>query len=316
MRSYQHFTLTERESLSQMFAEGQSMSAIARELGRSKSSISREIARNKNKNGSYHPWRATVLYICRRKQCVRHDRLEGGAIRAFVEESLEKAWPPEVIAARWNREHKKDTLSHSTIYRALRKRKLSPGFSAKTHLRRRGKRKNRHNTQAIIPEHTIHERPGVIEERVRLGDLEGDTVSGAVGKGCVVTFVDRVSRFLYAALAASREAAVINEATGKALGQTKVGSITLDNGSEFARYRDMQTVHHTTVYFADPHSPWQRGTNENTNGLLRFFFPKGTDFKAVSEEDFLKVITLINDRPRKCLGWLSPSEFIAAKCCT
>ena len=173
------------------------MSKIAKEQGKSKSSISREIARNKNKDGTYNSWRATVLYICRRKECVRHNRLESGEIRAFVEESLDKLWPPEVIAARWNREHEEDTLSN-TIYRAIRKQRLSARFSAKTHLRRRGKRKNKHkyNSRTIHPEHTIHDRPDIIEERLRFGDLEGDTIYGGIGKGCAVTLVDRVSRFL------------------------------------------------------------------------------------------------------------------------
>ena len=93
-------------------------------------------------------------------------------------------------------------------------------------------------------------------------------------------------------------------------------SLTLDNGSEFADFKKIEENHTTIVYFADPHSPWQRGSNENINGLFRFSYPKGTDFTAVSEEDFNHVIALINDRPRKCLGWLSPNEFISKKCCT
>ena len=315
MRSYQHFTLTERESLSQMLSEGKSMGAIAKALDRNKSSISREIARNKNKDGRYHPWRATTLYICRRKLCVRHGRLEGGEIRAFVEESLDKAWPPEAIAARWNKSHAEDTISHSTIYRALRNRLLSKRFTPKTHLRRRGKRKHSHNTQAIRPVHTIHERPNEAAARERLGDLEGDTIYGAIGKGCAVTAVDRRSRMLYSSRCESRDSSKIVEAFGRAFDGVKVESLTLDRGAEFAKFAELEQNHKTTVYFADPHSPWQRPSNENTNGLLRFFFPKGTDFLAVSEEYLQHVVSLINERPRKCLGWLSPSEFFSAKCC-
>jgi len=205
-----------------MYAEGKSMGDIAKALGRSKSSISREIARNKNKDGTYQPWRATILYICRRKKCLRHRRLEGGEIRAFVEEKLDKAWPPEAIAARWKQAHEDDTLSHTTIYRALKKEQLSERFSAKTHLRRHGKRKNSHNSKTIHAEHTIQERPEIIEKRVRLGDLEGDTVYGGIKKGCAVTLVDRTSRILYGALADSRESKVINASFKKALGETAV----------------------------------------------------------------------------------------------
>jgi IS30 family transposase len=299
-----------------MLREGKSQGAIAKELGKSKSSISREISRNKNKNGSYHPWRATVLYICRRKQCVRRNRLEDGEVRNFVEECLDKAWPPEAIAARWNQAHEENPLSHTTIYHAFRKRLLSKRFLPKTHLRRRGKRKHNHNTQVIYPVHTIHDRPVEAANRERLGDMEGDTVYGAIGKGCVVTAVDRKSRMLYASLCASRDSVKIVEAFGKAFNGVKVESLTLDRGSEFAKFSEIEQNHDTTVYFADPHSPWQRPSNENINGLLRFFFPKGTDFTAVSQTHFQYVISIINERPRKCLGWLSPLEFISAKCCT
>lgn len=177
-------------------------------------------------------------------------------------------------------------------------------------MRRHGKRKNTHNTQPINPTHTIHDRPPEVDKRERIGDLEGDTVYGGIGKGCLVTLVDRCSRFLYAAPAKSRDSNVIEDAFKKALATTFVESITLDNGSEFSRFADIEKNHLTTVYFADPHSPWQRGSNENINGLLRFFFPKGTNFLDVSDDDVDSVLSLINNRPRKCLDWLSPIEFL------
>jgi len=246
---------------------------------------------------------------------VRKPRLADETARKFVISGLNKFWSPEIISERWKMEHPEKTLAPGTIYRSVKK-KMLPEISSKTHLRRRGKRKNKHNTKAVQPEYTIHERPSIIEERVRLGDLEGDTVYGGIGKGCMVTLVDRVSRFLYASLAGSRETTVINQAFQKALGVAEVSSITLDNGSEFADFAQIKKNHNTTVYFADPHSPWQRGTNENINGLVRFFYPKGTDFHAVPPEELDNVLSLINNRPRKCLGWLSPIEFISKKCCT
>jgi len=206
-------------------------------------------------------------------------------------------------------------LSHVTIYRALKRGELL-GYRPKTHLRRRGKRKNSHNSRTIHPTHTIHDRPAEVEARLRLGDLEGDTVYGAVGKGCALTLIDRASRMLYAAKCESRDKKLITKAFEKALGATRVKSITLDNGSEFANFAQIEKNHKTTAYFADPHSPWQRGANENVNGLLRFFFPKGTNFHKVTDDEFEHVIALINNRPRKCLGWLSPLEFISSKCCT
>ena len=152
------------------------------------------------------------------------------------------------------------------------------------------------------------------------GDFEGDTVYGGVGKGCAVTLVDRKSKLLVAAIASNREKETIRNAFLRAFALTEhsipIETITLDNGSEFADFVNIESDLQTTIYFADPHSPWQRGLNENTNDILRFFYPKGTNFLNVTEEEFQDVIHLINSRPRKCLGYLSPLEFLAKKCCT
>jgi IS30 family transposase len=309
MSSYKHFTIEERTKIQESLNKGKKQIEIAKELGRNRSSVSREIKRNSNKDGSYNYWRATVLYICRRKLCVRKLRLKCVKVRTFVSEGLSKYWSPEIITARYKKENPGEKLSHSTLYRAIKNKEL-PEVTPKTHLRRRGKRKNAHNSQTIKPLHTIHDRPSVVEIRERTGDLEGDTVYGGIAKGCLVTLVDRCSRMLYASRSASRDSNLIVEAFGKALGETKVESITLDNGSEFAKFAEIQKNHHTTVYFADPHSPWQRGSNENINGLIRFFFPKGTNFLDVSHDELDIIVSLINNRPRKCLDWLSPLEFL------
>jgi IS30 family transposase len=132
----------------------------------------------------------------------------------------------------------------------------------------------------------------------------------------MLTVVDRKHKFLYAAKTNSRSGGAIFEAFQRALGDTPINSITFDNGSEFARRRDISARHNAPVYFAAPHSPWQRGTNENINGLIRRFFPKGTDFRKVTKEELRRVIDLINSRLRKRLGWLSPIEFLARLRCT
>jgi len=298
-----------------MRKEGKSLRAIACSLGRNVSSISREVKRNQNKDTSYNSWRATTLYIVRRKKCKRRPRLSDEATYAFVRNGLDQYWSPEIISQRWRIENPNIPLGHTTIYRALKCKQLV-GYERKTHLRRRGKQKHNHNTQVIYPVHTIHDRPIEVENRERLGDMEGDTVYGAIGKGCAVTAVDRKSRMLYASLCASRNSSLIANAFTDAFNGANVESLTLDNGSEFAKFSEIEENLNTTIYFADPHSPWQRGSNENINGLLRFFYPKGTNFTAVHKEDFQNVIAIINNRPRKCLGWLSPIEFISAKCCT
>jgi len=312
MKSYTHFTLEERECLRIKRAEGKSLRQIALELGRNVSSISRELTRNGKKDGSYNAYWGWSLYRYRRKRCVRHLRLvTDSVLRKFVQEGLAQYWSPETIAAKWQG----DPLSPSTIYRVLKQKRL-PGYSEREHLRRRGMLKySRGDNRTIHPEHTIAERPGIINTRARIGDWEGDTVLGGNGKGGLVTMVERKSRYLLMALISDKRAATVERTMNEVFkGDIEVKSITLDNGAEFANFRSIEKTLKTTIYFTDVHSPWQRGTNENTNGIIRFFFPKGTDFRTVTQEEVNHVLSLINNRPRKCLGWLSPLEFL--HCCT
>jgi len=320
MSSYHHFTLTERESLHIGLKLGKGIREIAYELNRSPSSVSRELKRNKNKNGSYNAWRGCVLYIIRRKNSIRKYRLKVDfALCEWVIEKLNLYWSPEAITAVWKIENPNKPLSFSTIYSALKKGLLTPAYMPKTHLRRMGKRRKTAKAGIIQIVHSIRERPDEANNRERIGDWEGDTVYGAAGKGFISTNVDRKSRFLVAALLKDRTSEAFNTETIKAFKQLKnvpMHTFTFDNGSEFAKYKEFEEQLQTTVYFADPHSPWQRGTNENTNDLLRFFFPKGTDFHKVTGEHFEYVVNLINTRPRKCLGWLSPAEVFFNSCCT
>lgn len=311
MKSYHHFTQKERESIYLLLKRGKKVSEIARELGRNKSSVSREIKRNSNKStGEYHPFEAEEQYKQRRKKCKRKYRIRKKLkIYQYISEKLKQYWPPEIIACKWNQKHKKKRISFSTIYHAL-KRDIFKGITPKTHLRRRGKKKcgNRNKFHTIHPEHTIHERPEQANSRARVNDWEGDTIRSSPGKGCLVTYVDRKSRKLIAAKSNDMSSKSILEATKKAFKGIQAKTITLDNGSEFARFKDMEKELDTTVYFADPHSPWQRGSNENTNGLLRFFFPRGFDFRKLTDEKLQEVIDLINNRPKLCLDLLSPNE--------
>lgn len=316
MQSYTHFTMEERQSLYLKLKENKSLRKIAGEIGKNVSSISRELKRNRNKDKSYHPWRATILYIVRRKSSKRRYVIESNQeLKEWILYGFSQYWSPEIISARW-----KGKISHKTIYAAV-KRGMFPAITPKTHYRRRGKKLNRsHNGQTIHPEHRVNERPNEANERCRIGDWEGDTVYGAIGKGYLLTCVDRKSRYLVAAIAKDRTNDVINDAFISAFASAEIKlpkhTLTLDNGSEFGGFRKLQNLLETTIYFADPHSPWQRGSNENINDLLRFFFPKGINFNSILSENVNYVLTLINNRPRKCLGWLSPIEFINKKCCT
>ena len=287
MLSYSHFTQIERIKLGELKKKGKSIREIARELGRAPSSVSRELRRNQNKNGSYHYWRATILYILRRRKCHPASKLaEGTEIRSYVEKCLSCYWSPEAIAGRWNKEHPENHICHSTIYRWLAAGKLK-GFSRKAHLRRRGKRIQTRNSNynTIHPDHLIADWPEEIRTRARSGDWEGDTVYGGIGKGFLVTNADRKSRFLAAARVLTRKPDETAYGIYKALDGFPVKSISLDNGSEFSLFRQIQEHFQAPVYFAKPHAPWQRGANENSNGLLRFFYPKGFDFRTLSDEE-------------------------------
>ena len=322
--SYTHFTLEERKYLQQLLSEGLSFRKIASILERSPSSISREVKRNKAKYKPhrksdnkywYNHWRANNMYIRRRREQQR------AALRPDTEEwnyiiaGLQQYWSPETICGRWHKEFPENKpLCVSTIYRYIRLGKF-PKITVKQHLRRRGKRIQTRNANynSIQPDRIIPEWPDYIRNRSRIGDWEGDTVYGGVGKGLLVTLVDRKSRYLRMGLLTSRNAEETRKVIESLLCDLTVRSISLDNGSEFSQFRQLEDSLQTLVFFAEPHKPWQRGTNENTNDIVRFFFPKGFDFRTVSDDDVQFVEDLINNRPRKCLNWKTPSEVFFEK---
>ena len=319
MSSYTHFTLEERKYLQQLLSEGKSLRKIAAILERSPSSVSREIARNRTRSQPkhkpdnpywYNHWRAQILAIGRRRNQCRRALQPGSQEWEFIVNGLLQYWSPEAICGRWSREHPEcRKLSISTLYRYVKQQRF-PSITPKKHLRRRGKRKQTRNANynSVQPDRIIPEWPEEIRGRTRIGDWEGDTVYGSIGKGLLVSMVDRKSRYLCAGLLASRNAEETNRVIEQLLNDKPLKSISLDNGSEFSQFRELEDLMKTVVYFAEPHKPWQRGTNENTNDILRFFFPKGFDFHSLSQDDLDVVLDLINKRPRKCLDWLSPFE--------
>lgn len=315
--SYTHFTLEERKYLQKLLSEGLSFRKIAAVLERSPSSVSREVKRNHAKYKPkasdnkywYNHWRAQNLYIRRRREQQRRALKPNTDEWNYIIEKLNLFWSPEQIVNRYEKDYQKRLTSFATIYRYIYRGEL-PNISPKTHLRRHGKfllpRSSCYNT--IQPDRIIPEWPFSIKHRSRIGDWEGDTVYGGIGKGLIVTLADRKTRYLLAGKLESRNAALTAKVIVDLLKDKPVKSLSLDNGSEFANFREIEKQIMSPIYFAEPHKPWQRGTNENTNDILRFFFPKGTDFHAVTEEYLERVVYLINTRPRKCLGWKSPYE--------
>ena len=317
--SYTHFTLEERKYLQELLSEGYSFRKIAAILERSPSTISREVKRNKAKYKPhrkpdnrywYNHWHAYKCYIRRRREQVRAALRPKTKEWDYIVSRLQQYWSPETICGRWHKEFpERKPLCVSTIYRYIKLGKFQ-GITVKQHLRRRGKFMLPRNScyNSIQPERIIPQWPDEICNRTRIGDWEGDTVYGGIGKGLLVSLVDRKSRYLRIGFLPKRSASDTRLVIEKLLHGLPVKSVSLDNGSEFSEFRKLEEHLHTLVYFAEPHKPWQRGTNENTNDIIRFFFPKGFDFRSISDEDILFVEYLINNRPRKCLGWNSPAE--------
>ena len=238
MKSYRHFTLSEREYLEESLEKGKSFRKIAEELGRSPSTISREVKRNWSKKAKhYHHWHAQTNYKYRRKRCHRKNNLLlNKEMYKFALYGLLQYWSPEIIAGKWNSEHS-ETFSCSSVYRAVRAG-LFPGIKPWTHFRRKAKPySNQRKSYTQYFESSIHDREQEANERSRLGDFEGDTVYGSVGKGYLITAVDRKSRQLVAAIARDKRKETTNAAFISAFAKAEIKvkplTLTLDNGTEF-----------------------------------------------------------------------------------
>lgn len=318
---YTHFTLEEREYLYKKRLEHWSIRSIATSMNRSPSSVSRELRRNTSDDGIYRPFHADINARTRSQQC-RYKRLVCGSREwIYVVDKLLIFWSPEAIAGRWSIDYPSEKpLSVSTIYRYIYAGAL-PNIAKESHLRRRGRmpKAQRNKCITIKPDRIIPQWPKTISHRKRYGDWEGDTIAGKIGTGLITTLVDRKSRYLLARKVESKQADEQLQAITSLLQNHTVRSLSFDNGVEFAAHHEMERILSTKVYFAEPHKPWQRGTNENTNDILRFFFPRGTDFTKITQEDVEKAVDLINNKPKKVLGWKTPAEVYwhhYSKCCT
>ena len=285
--------------------------AIMNATGIHKSTVSRELRRN-SKDGVYDAAKAAKLCAARRH---RERSKVCGQTREQVEEMLRQEWSPEQIAGRLPLEGHA-SLSHETIYQYVYKDRKKGG-DLYLHLRfshkKRRKRLGGRDRRGKIPNKTmIGERPQVVGEKTRLGDYEGDTIIGKGHQGCAVTLVDRVSKYTLIQPVANKTAGLVEQAVVKLLKQSpiKAQTVTFDNGTEFTNHQKIAAQIKAGIYFAQPYHSWERGLNENTNGLIRQYVPKHQNFKELDEEDFKTVQDRLNNRPRKSLGFLSPIEFI------
>ena len=309
-----HLTLEERDRIAQLRHQRADQKEIARAVGRCPSTISRELRRNRAGN-EYYAGQAQSQAERRRQQRPLTRKMDDPQINQAVREGLAQEWAPEQIAGRMKQQDRDRTVSPQTIYAWIKQDEDREHWESM--LRRRGKRPyRRKNTATTRDAARIDNRPEVIEERLRLGDFEGDTVLGPPGTGGVATLVCRKSRLTIVAKVQSKNADHVHAKLKqrlKELDEEHCHSITFDNGTEFARCHRLEKHLGIQLYFADPGCPYQRGTNENTNGLIRQYFPKGTDFRDISHCEVRRVEKLLNNRPRACLGFRTPAEVFFEK---
>jgi len=314
-KKYTQLTIRERYTIEDLFQGRKSQKYIAEKLGRSRSTISRELRRNRDENSIYHAETAEELALkrCKRKRFKNLTELA----KSVIERKLIIHWSPEEIAETLKSKYNIN-ISHEMIYQYLDFDRNSGGIFYKL-LPHRGAKYKKRNIKTCKrvwrtakARRSIDERPPIVEDNSEIGHWEGDTVESKSHHGGVGTFVDRKSKFLIIRKVKDKSSLEMKNAvlSGFKNYSKIMKTLTVDNGTEFALHDQIEKELKTKVYFTHPYSPWERGTNENTNGLIRKFYPKGTDFSQVTDEDILRVQNLINERPRKSLNYQTPKEVI------
>jgi len=322
--SYHHLTMEDRHVIYRMRFLGHSDAEIARCLGCHRGTIGRECKRNAISDGRYEPDPAQTRANSRRRAHLRRTKTDHRRLMLYVATHLLQRWSPEQIAGRLSVRPPADlaglSLSHTTIYRWIwadpeRRRWFRP-FLRIAHKPRRKPYGKPSRQGQILGKRSIEERPTEANERIELGHWEGDTMVGKGRRGYLVTCADRTSRYLIArkleACAAEPVAEKLQQ-TIRRLPAAKRRSLTLDNGREFARPIELEEKLDLPIYFAHPYHSWERGTNENTNGLLRQYLPKGTDLSQVTDAQLRSHVRQINHRPRKGLGFQTAFEVFHPK---
>lgn len=310
--NYTQLTEVKRYQIYTLLKNDFTQADIAKEIGLSPSTVSREIARNTGERG-YRPKQAHEKALERRKTAAKF-RSMTDKLKKTVTGYLLQEWSPEQISG-YLKSAGTERVSHETIYQFILDDKKNGGVLYKQ-LRHSGKkRKKRYGSTdrrgEIKDRISIDDRPKSIEKRTRIGDWEIDLVIGKNHKGALVTIVDRLSLMTLIAKVDSKHAGPVAEATILMLRRYRrsgAHTITADNGKEFANHKKISKALGLDFYFAHPYSSWERGTNENTNGLIRQYLPKGTEFKAVNDETCDFIMNRLNNRPRKCLGYRTPKQ--------
>lgn len=306
--SYTQLTQIERYQMSVLLQQEFSVSEIAKILKRHKSTLYRELKRNKGHRG-YRPKQAHEKSLNRRYNSTKSIRLTK-TIRRKIIKKIKLEWSPEQIE-----NHINYAVSHETIYKMIHIDRINNG-DIYTYLRQgHRKRRKKYGTGISARGHlknrvSIDERPAIVNTNSRLGHWEGDTIIGKNHKGAILTLVERKSKLVKISLMQDKSSDSVKKAILELLKnhKSKVKTITFDNGKEFACHEDISKKLKAKIYFAHPYSSWERGLNENTNGLLRQYFPKKTDFSKINKKDIAIAQKKLNLRPRKKLGFKTPLE--------
>ncbi len=314
-KGYHHMTLDIRSQIYALKSTGMALNKIGAVIGYTASTISREIKRNTGGRG-YRYKQADSLSKSRRSNASRAPKKMTPALISIIEEKLLEEWSPEQISGRLNAEGIAN-ISQESIYQHIWKNKRSGG-KLYTHLRHHGKKYNKRSSgkagRGCIPNRVdITERPNIVEQKVRIGDWEGDTIIGSNHKGAILSYVDRCSKFTVLKMLKNRTADLVTQATIDKLNEAKlpVLTITYDNGKEFSDHERIAQELKANCYFAKPYHSWERGLNEHTNGLVRQYLPKASDFTTVSDQTVQLIAQKLNNRPRKVLSYKTPLEVIA-----
>lgn len=309
-----HITIEQRYKISALQQLGYKQKDIAEQIGKDKSIISRELKRNCDKrSGKYDADLAQRKYENRQKQKAKHKRFTD-EIKQHVDTWLEQDYSPEQIVGR-AKLGQTPCVSHECIYQYIWRDKKQGGLLYQ-HLRRKGrkyrKRGNAKDSRGIIKNRIdIDKRPAIVDEKTRFGDLEIDTIIGKNHKGAILTINDRVTSLVWMSILDGKDAEPVCNKAIEILSPFKelLHTITADNGKEFALHQKISKETGVDIYFAKPYHSWERGANENTNGLIRQYFPKGTSFENITNKEIQYVQHKLNNRPRKKLGFLTPIEF-------
>ena len=309
-KKFEHLQPYERDNIAILKAKGESNRSIAKKLGRSPSTISRELKRGVTQNGCYYPNASQSVIDNKKKRARRKRKTDDPKVQKYIKEKLENFWSPEIISAKIE-EDLEISVCTDSIYAFIYENPELTKYLTRKHPAKKPRKKKK-TEKTLIPNRTgIEDRPNEANNREEFGHFEADTIVSRASLACLLVIVDRMTRKIKIKKLARKKADLASSSILFALKEYNIStllSITYDNGSEFCAHEKVNEALKMKSFFCNPYSSWEKGTVENMNGLIRRFFPKGTDFAKITEEKIQQVEDWINNRPMKILEYKSPNE--------